>query len=187
MTDRLPNAGAAPVEADTTAGKTPPEPLVVRLLRHTEDGFLVLLLLALVVLAGTQIVARNVFSAGFTWADGTLRVLVLWVGMAGAMVAAREDRQITVDVLTRLAGARVKNVIRAVTALFTAAVCLAVTWHGVRLVQGDRLDGMTAFGDVPVWVCELILPLAFGIIGLRYLIAVGRHLRRLRQGAGDVA
>ena len=179
MTELPPDARRPTGEGAAAA----PEPVPVRWLRRTEDGFLVLLL-ALIVLAGTQIVARNVFSAGFAWADGSLRVLVLWVGLAGAMVAAREDRQITIDALTRLTGPRARQGIRTLTALFTAVVCLAVTWHAVRLVQEDRLGGMTAFGSVPVWVCELILPIAFLVIGLRYAVATVGHLRRLGRAAG---
>ena len=110
--------------------------------------------------------------------------IFLWVGLAGAMVAAREDRQITIDALTRLTGPRARQGIRTLTALFTAVVCLAVTWHAVRLVQEDRLGGMTAFGSVPVWVCELILPIAFLVIGLRYAVATVGHLRRLGRAAG---
>ena len=34
----------------------------------------------------------------------------------------------------------------------------------------DFTDGIIAFGSVPAWVCELILPIGGAIIGLRYLL-----------------
>ncbi len=170
--------------AAATAGDAgrPPASWPVRLLQLVEDGLLVLILAALVVLSAAQIVARNLLDSGMVWADPALRVLVLWVGLVGAMVAARQDRQITVDAVTRVVGERWRLAIRTVTDLFTAAVCAGVAWHAVRLVREDRAAGLEAFGGIPVWVCELVLPLAFAVIGLRYLLFAVNHGRRLATG-----
>ena len=35
------------------------------------------------------------------WAETFLRVLVLWIGLAGAMAASREHRRISIDILSR--------------------------------------------------------------------------------------
>ena len=44
-----------------------------------------------------------------------------------------------------------------------------------RLVVTEYQGGAIAFADVPAWVCELILPLGFGVMGLRYLaLGIGR-------------
>lgn len=139
------------------------------LLARVEDAALVLLLAAMVLLAGSQILLRNVLDMGLVWADPLLRVLVLWVGMAGAMAAARADRHITVDVLARLLPARARRQSRALTDLCTAVVCGLLAWHAGRLVVAEHAGGAVAFAAVPAWVCELILPLGFAVIGLRYL------------------
>lgn len=152
---------------------------ILRLVHGIEDGLLVLLLAALVVLAAAQIVLRNVFGSGILWADPALRVLVLWVGMAGALAATRDDRQITVDVVARWAPSRWRAGIRVVTDLFTAGVCGMLAWHGVRLVAGDRQAGIDAFGDVPLWLCEAVLPVAFAVIAVRSVLRVFDHVRTL--------
>ena len=41
---------------------------------------------------------------------------------------------------------------------------------------------LTAFAAVPVWICESIIPAAFGIIGLRYLVQSIQTLTRLIKG-----
>ena len=41
----------------------------------------------------------------------------------------------------------------------------------------ERIAGTIAFASVPTWVCELILPVAFGVIGLRYLLLAVTHVR----------
>ena len=40
-----------------------------------------LILTAMIVLAATQIVLRNLFDSGIIWGDAALRVAVLWVGL----------------------------------------------------------------------------------------------------------
>mgnify|MGYP000096074139 CR=1 FL=1 len=47
-----------------------------------------------------------------------------------------------------------------------AVVVLAAT--GVYPVVGAAL-----FGAVPAWVCEAIIPFAFALMGLRYLLGLG--------------
>ena len=154
--------------------------LVSRLLRATalvEDGLLVLILAAMVGLAATQIILRNLFDGAILWADPMLRVGVLWVGMIGAMVATRSDKQISVDAVSRFLPTRLKARVRVLTDLFTAGVSAVVAWSALRLVLDDRAAGVTALAHVPVWICEAILPVAFAVISIRYVLFAVKHLR----------
>ena len=91
-------------------------------LHRLEEAVLALLLGAMIVLASLQILLRGAFGSGLAWADPLLRVLVLWVGLLGAVTASREGRQITVDVLSRLLSERARAAVGAITGLFTAGV-----------------------------------------------------------------
>jgi len=157
------------------------EPSVVsRILRVTaflEDALLVLILAAMVVLSASQIVLRNLFDGAILWAGPMLRVGVLWVGMIGAMVATRSDKQISIDVVSRFLPTRWNARVRVLTDLFTAIVAAVVAWSAFRLVLDDRAAGVTAVAFVPLWVCEAILPVAFGVIALRYTLFAIKHLR----------
>lgn len=147
-----------------------------------EDALLVLLLGAMIAVAGAQIVLRNLFDGALVWADPLLRVAVLWVGMIGAMVATRGDHQITVDVVSRFLPDRWRAGVRVVTDLFTAAVAAVVAWASLRLVLEDRAASGLTISFVPVWVCETVLPVAFAVIALRYLMLAVAHLRAARRG-----
>ena len=154
--------------------------VVSRLLRATalvEDVLLVMILAAMVLLAGTQIILRNVFNDAILWAGPMLRVGVLWVGMIGAMVATRSDKQISIDAVSRFLPTRWKARVRVLTDLFTAVVSAVVAWSAFRLVLDDRAAGTTAVAFVPLWVCEVVLPVAFGVIAIRYALYAVRHLR----------
>jgi TRAP-type C4-dicarboxylate transport system permease small subunit len=153
---------------------------VGRLLRVTalvEDALLVLILAAMVILSATQIILRNLFDGAILWADPMLRVAVLWVGMIGAMVATRSDKQISVDAVSRFLPTLWKARVRVITDLFTAAVSGVVAWSALRLVLDDRAAGGTAVAFVPVWACEAILPVAFGVIAVRHLLFAIKHMK----------
>ncbi|MDW7710067.1 MAG: TRAP transporter small permease [Deferrisomatales bacterium] len=154
----------------------------VRVLRRVEDALLVLLVGSMVLLAAGQILLRNAFDIGWIWVDPLLRALVLWVGLFGALVASREDRHISIDVLSRLLPGPLRAGARSATSLFTAAVSAVIAYHAARFVVSDYGTGATAFARIPVWVVESILPFAFGIISLRYLALFALHLGAAMRG-----
>ncbi len=147
------------------------------LLHRLEDAFLALILGLMVLLAPLQIVLRNFFDAGITWGDPLLRVLVLWVGMLGALAATRGRRQISIDVLSHVAGKRVQSGLGVVTSLFATLVSAIVAYHSARFVASEFEYETTAFAGVPAWTCEIVIPVAFGLIALRYALHTVADLR----------
>ena len=142
----------------------------VRALRRFEDTLLALLLTGMILLASLQIFLRNLFDSGIGWADPLVRVLVLWVGLLGALAASRDDRHINVDVLSRLLPTRVHGPVRTVTSLFTAGIAGLVAYQALRFVISEFEIGSVAFAGVRTWMLASIVPVAFGGIALRYLL-----------------
>ena len=150
---------------------------VLKLTAQLEDGILVLLLSVMIILGITQIVLRNLFHSGILWGDACLRVLVLWVGLLGAVAATRDDKQITVDVLSRMLPQRWRSAVRVLTDLFTATVSALVAWYGWQMMLVDYEFATLAFAKVPAWVCQLVVPVAFAIIAVRHLAFAVVHCR----------
>jgi TRAP-type C4-dicarboxylate transport system permease small subunit len=144
----------------------------VRILHSIEDSLLVFILLAMIVLAFSQIVMRNFFGTGTIWLDPLLRVLVLWVGLLGALVATRQDKQISVDVLTRILPTGLKRLSNIITRSFAAIVSAIIAWHSFLFLIDEFHSDVTAFASVPAWLPESILPFGFTIIALRYTLQV---------------
>lgn len=150
-----------------------PASFAARLLRAVhavETTLLVVAVLALVGLSTAQIVARTLFDGGWAWVDPLTRALVLWTAMLGALVAARDDRHINLDALTRLLRGPARRVARFATLGFASVVSGKLAWYGWQLVQLDRESATAAFGAVMAWQVELILPVGFGLLALRFLI-----------------
>lgn len=142
----------------------------IRILHHIEDGLLVFILLTMITLAFSQIVMRNFFGTGIVLLDPILRIMVLWVGLLGALVASRQRKQISVDVLTRILPPTLKTLSFIITRTFAAIVSGIIAWHSWIFVYDEWMLGTKAFAMVPAWLAEIIIPFGFSVIALRYTI-----------------
>ncbi len=143
---------------------------LLEIIRRFETGLLVLLLAVMIGLAGSQIVLRNLFDSGIGWSDPLLRVLVLWVGMLGAMIATQQDKHIRIDLLSRYLSPAWRGHTARLNNLFSAIVCGLLSWHSGRFVYSEWLDGSTLIGDIPTAVAESVLPFGFAVMTLRFVL-----------------
>jgi TRAP-type C4-dicarboxylate transport system permease small subunit len=143
-------------------------------LHRIEEWLLAILVLVLVALAGAQIVLRNFFDTGLSWADPFLRVLVVWAAMLGALAATREDKHIAIDVVQRFLAPKAQRAARVVTFGCTALICAAMAWYSSGLVGIDYADAASGvaktIAGAPVWLLECILPFGFGMMAIRFAI-----------------
>jgi len=144
--------------------------------RGFENTLLFVLLLGLILLGSTQIFLRNVLSMGFPWVDGVIRLMVLWLALAGGIAASRDRKQIAIDIVTRALPVKAKRVIDLTTHLFTASVTGLLAWHSLRFVQDSYAFGDTLLNDLPAWVFQSILPIGFAAICYRYTLRALREL-----------
>lgn len=146
-------------------------------LHRLETGFLVFLVACLLVLTCGQILVRNLFSITFLGSESLVRHLVLWIGLAGALAATRLDKHIRIDALLRLVPARMRAIVLGGADFFAAALCAYLAYIAGRFVLDERAFGALAFFAVPAWVAQLCFPLAFGLMGLRFLLQSWRRFR----------
>jgi TRAP-type C4-dicarboxylate transport system permease small subunit len=139
------------------------------IVNSVENWLIATLALALVVLSGLQIVLR-LLDHGLIWLDPLLRVLVIWVALLGAVAAARHDKHISLDVVGKLLHGNALRVARIIAFGFAAVVSLLLLRASLGLIAVDRESETMLFENVPTWWAELILPVAFGLLALRFAI-----------------
>jgi len=144
----------------------------LRFLQIMEDLLLGGLLIGMVLLATYQILLRNILDSGLIWGDEILRIMVLWIGLVGATVASRNRRQINIDILSKILPPHWQWWKDKATSLFTAVICLLLTWHTARFVHDEFTFGATAVAGIRSGWFELVIPVCFALIGLRYLVHV---------------
>lgn len=124
----------------------------------------------MIVLASAQIVLRNFFDIGLPWSDELLRMLVLWVALAGAVAASRYDKHINIAVLDRFLSLKVKKWVSLLIHLFTVVICAIVAWFCLQFVLTSREYEDLILGNVPAWWLQSALPIGFVLIVWRYLL-----------------
>ncbi len=150
-----------------------------RLGRSLETTFLVVLLTAMLLLGGSQIFLRNIVGGGLAWGDEALRIMVLWLALIGAVAASREDRHVSIDLASRILSSRWQRPVAALVHAVTALVCLVLAWYALNFVAESREFEDVLLGDLPAWWFQSVLPIAFFLIGYRYVIWCLRALRRI--------
>jgi TRAP-type C4-dicarboxylate transport system permease small subunit len=135
---------------------------------QVEQILLVILLSALILVAFSQIVLRNLFSTGIAWGDALVRGLVLWTGFIGATIAVREGKHICIDVVSRWLSPKGKRVVEIIIHVFSFLICCFLTFAALKFINNEfQMKGVVFLG-IPSWVSEIILPVTFGIMAFRY-------------------
>jgi len=154
---------------------------IVRLIEILEDSLVVLLFAAIASISLLQIILRNFFDTGLSWATPMLGVLLLWLTLSGAVVAVRKDRHISINILARKFSPPAMCLTYAITKLFTTIVCAIVAYYGAHFVRMDYELGTTLFADLPAWACELIIPISFSLLSIRYFISAVEETQQHKQ------
>jgi len=128
------------------------------------------LLLSMMLIASVQIVMRNLFDSGLLWAESYIRVAVLWLALLGAMLASRHHKHLAIDALVHRLSPPVQYWLKRFNDLFSAIICFIISYHSHFFIYSDYQQGSIAFAIVPSWLCEVIIPIAFALIGYRYLL-----------------
>jgi TRAP-type C4-dicarboxylate transport system permease small subunit len=150
---------------------------VDRAARSFETWLIVAILSGLILLGAAQIVLRNFFSIGFAWGDGLARLAVLWLGLLGALAASRDGRHITMGALARWFPGKLRTAAGVCADLFAAAVSAALAWYSWGFVSLSLEFGDTLLGDVPAWWLQTIMPVAFALMAMQFLVQAVKRRR----------
>jgi C4-dicarboxylate transporter DctQ subunit len=149
----------------------------VRWLHHLEDLLLALVLAIMLALAITDIAMRLITGGSLIWIPPVLQVLVLWLGLLGALLASRSQEHIAIDVISRFVGPLGKKICGITGSLFAALVCSLVAYFSIVFLQQSIEYDDIAFAQVPAWPLQLIIPFTFSLMALRFYLHTLGFLR----------
>lgn len=144
----------------------------INFIHRIENNLVILLLVSIIVFAITQVILRNFFDSGIVWGESLLRILVLWLGLAGAIVASRQGKQLNIDVLSQYIPERYKVYVKQLNYVFTALVCLTISYYSFEFTWLEYQDGSFAFEKIPAWITISIIPIAFAMMSIKYLLQI---------------
>ncbi|HEY7757891.1 MAG TPA: TRAP transporter large permease subunit [Burkholderiales bacterium] len=155
----LREAGRAPAPVRAAGGWLAP-------LHRCENALLVAALAAMALIPLAEMFLRSTLQVGIPASTALTQHLTLVVGMAGAALAARENRLLAISGLHALLG-ELGGVARVVSGAVTVAVAGALCVAAWQFVASEREVGRHLLAHLPVWAVQCFLPLGFGLVALR--------------------
>ncbi|HJS56673.1 MAG TPA: TRAP transporter large permease subunit [Vicinamibacteria bacterium] len=136
-------------------------------LRRVEHAVLVAALLTLTVLPLIDALGRPL--TGFFVPGGAAWVqqLTLWLAFVGGLAAAGEGKHLMLST-AELFGERLRPAGHVLAAAVSAATVAVLTYASVRVLQVNRAEGRLLPGGIPEWLSELVMPVALGLMALRF-------------------
>ena len=115
-----------------------------------------------------QIFTRNVFNFGYAEIEIINRNLLVICGSMGAVIATSKLRHIKIDALTAFMNERQVSLLRCPLSLFSAAVCLLMSYHaGIFVMDEWEYAPANERWALPF---TFIYPFGFGLLGLHFLL-----------------
>jgi TRAP-type C4-dicarboxylate transport system permease small subunit len=146
--------------------------LVIIKLEHTlvkiESMIAALSLFLLLSLSIFQIITRNFFNFGYPEIEIINRNLLVICGTMGAVIATSKLRHIKIDALKSLMSERQNARLRCPLALFSAAVCLLMSYYaGIFVLDEWQYAPANERWALPF---NFIYPLGFSLLGIHFIL-----------------
>jgi TRAP-type C4-dicarboxylate transport system permease small subunit len=137
-------------------------------LTRIELGAALFAFVVMLALSVADIVGRNLFHATLPGGDLVLRQLVLWVALPGAALAVAAQRHLHLDPANLMTRPRWQRWTAIPFNLVAALVCALLT-HAAWAYWLDEWQYQSAEAVWLAWM-SLILPVAFGLLTLHFLL-----------------
>ncbi|OVE82506.1 hypothetical protein BVY03_00800 [bacterium K02(2017)] len=150
-----------------------------------EKFLLLSTLITLLSFAFLQVILRNLppviqefTGSGIYWGDVFNRLLVIWIGILAATVAAQDGRHLSLEVLTKFLSDKFKQYANILVNLFVIIVTYFLTLSAYDFFR-DQLEFEASdvlFEGVPKAYFSIIFPIGFGLICWRYFVRLLKNI-----------
>ena len=140
---------------------------------RVEDGAVIVALVLLAIIPTAQVIVRLLFDAALTAASGYVRHLVVWAACLTGIVATRERQHLSLSAgLPKLPAPYDRWAAVAATTITVAVTTgIAVSAASLTLVAFGAYERVGVF---PMRAVLAILPIGFGLMALRLVLAAAR-------------
>jgi C4-dicarboxylate transporter DctM subunit len=146
--------------------KSPSSPLS-RGVSYSENLLTALALAAMMLLPVAEIFLRKFFQTGISGVTVIVQHLVLLVGMIGGVLAARDQRLLSLSTLSSFLNKRWTAYAKIGANSFATAVTVFLCLGSFQFAKSSYKFGKILIFDIPTWTVQAVLPVTFAIIALR--------------------
>jgi C4-dicarboxylate transporter DctM subunit len=157
-------------------------------LQRLEEGALVVALALATIVPLVDALGRPL--GGFHIPGSALYVqqLTLWLAFVGGLAATRQGRHLTLTTAELFAeGGRARRLARLLAFSVAAAVVAVLAYASAMLVASNRQEGKILPGGIPEWMSECVMPVALGLMALRFAWSAADRWRGRAVAAAAIA
>ena len=137
------------------------------ILGAVEKGVCIAALVSLVLIAAAEAVAR-LFGTGVPAANGLLIHLLLLLGLFSGMYTSGTGDHLSINLIHFIKDENHRRIIAVVTGFIAVFVCTVIAWSSVSFVKVAIKPELIGF--IPNLVFILAMPLAYGVMSLRFAL-----------------
>lgn len=154
------------------------------------DGLMLaacLLLLAMTLLIGADVVTRNLGLGGIAWSGEVSEDILYLLTLMAAPWLLRQGQHIRVDIMLRALPARIGWLLEWVGDVLGLACSLYFIWYGWKVLAASYQAGAITIKTLvtPEWWLLAPLPLAFGLFAIEFIFRMHRLGRAERAPRTD--
>lgn len=137
----------------------------------------VLMLGAMVIITGAQIVCR-IFFTSLAWSEEATRYLLIWSTMLGAGCVYKHGGHISITLLQDIAPKRVREIMQILVHIACMVLFVLIVWYGIQYYgrQGNQLSPAMRLPMRYVYTC---IPIGALVMAIHACYAVLQHVLAL--------
>jgi TRAP-type C4-dicarboxylate transport system permease small subunit len=146
-----------------------------------------LLLLAMTVLIGLDVLLRNIGAGGIAPSNELSEDALYLITLVAAPGVLRQGQHIRVDIVLRILPNEVGWALEWVCDIIGLICCLCFVWYGTRVMLGSLAAGSLSIKTliVPEWWLLLPMPIAFALLSLEFFFRMHRLALAERRPRDD--
>jgi TRAP-type C4-dicarboxylate transport system permease small subunit len=115
-----------------------------------------------------QIVTRFILESPAEWTEVLIRFCLIWMVFLGIPTAFRQGAMVSVDLLYRLSGQRMRRVLDTVVAIAAMTLSAIILWWGWDYANRGSVQSMIGLEGVSMFWAYLAMPVGavFSMIGI---------------------
>ncbi len=137
------------------------------------------MLVAIVCINGWNVFSRYVLFSALSWAEEAMVYLMIASVFIGSIAVTWDRSHISIDALVMKLGPRARSWFEWLAVAIAAAVLWPFCWLSWGVVQKLRMFEQTSDAlHMPVWIPQVTVPLALGLMPIVMALALVRRDRR---------
>lgn len=137
---------------------------------HIEEVLSAICLVIMTTLAFTNVIARHVFSASFSFSEEITTYLFVLLSLLGSAIAAKRYAHLGLTIVLDVVGPKTRKVMKligfALAAIFSGAIC----YYGIFMVISQYTKNQVTAGmQWPEWIFGSFVPIGAFFITIRFI------------------